>query len=379
MKNKPADVPYCGVRKDVIEKAKPALDAEVLDLLIEFIQDRYTIHTRKDVEKLPSPWTTNPIFQKGKFTNVRREHDRQTKAYIEIIRDQSTTWSELFWNTVIFRMFNHINPFQGETFNINRLTSDVTRDDYLDEIRHRFERLEKNGVPLFTNAFNTGGLKQSLAVPEQLCAVGEAVCIVDGREYRYKDYRSDFARGALQSSDFEPSMPMRVIRYIASLASQFDLAVEVVRAKRQDTVLRLLEENVRGLSRFLSYQVFVDLTYSDAFPFSENEFTRSGPGCDSGLDLLFSDKGGMTYEECLFWLRDNQKQVFSQIDFNTLMYDLPEYDRCMNVMSLENCFCELQKYERAHRAIQRGEEPRFKVSTKGLVSKPTDETTNSLW
>ena len=71
-----------------------------------------------------------------------------------------------------------------------------------------------------------------------------------------------------------------------------------------------------------------------------------------GLGFLFTDKDGMTDEECLFWVRDNIGESFKTIlgkpwDPYKLFSDLPEADRCLNVMSLENCFCELSKYIRA--------------------------------
>jgi hypothetical protein len=110
-------------------------------------------------------------------------------------------------------------------------------------------------------------------------------------------------------------------------------------------------KNYKGIGGFLAYQIAVDFTYIDEFPFSENEFTIAGPGCKQGLDRLFVDRDGMTYEECLFWIRDNWTELINKhrIQWNPdeIFTDLPDYDRCMNVMSLENCFCELSKYERA--------------------------------
>ena len=87
------------------------------------------------------------------------------------------------------------------------------------------------------------------------------------------------------------------------------------------------------------------MTYIKEFPFSENEFVVAGPGCKKGLDYIFKDYDGMTSEEALFWLRDNIDFVFSW-DPKALFSDLPEHDRCLNIMSLENCMCELAKYIR---------------------------------
>jgi hypothetical protein len=53
----------------------------------------------------------------------------------------------------------------------------------------------------------------------------------------------------------------------------------------------------------------------------------------------------LTFDELLFWLRDNCP--ITREECMELMVDLPEEDRYMNLMSLENCMCELSKYIRA--------------------------------
>ena len=71
----------------------------------------------------------------------------------------------------------------------------------------------------------------------------------------------------------------------------------------------------------------------------------------------------MNYAECMFWLRDAINNypisLFSADDLSEfddgfpvyepmrLFSDLPKYDRKMNVMSIENCMCELSKYIKA--------------------------------
>ncbi len=376
MLTKRSDTPYCGVSESRIKEANPTLSIEVLAHLKTFIRDRYDIHFKKDVQLLPPPWTDNVVLQKGKFTNVRREHDRQTKNYVALTQE-CTSWYQKFWNTVLFRMFNHANPFAGEPFDIHRLVSD---DKYVENIRARFTKMEQEGVALFTNAFNTGGLKQSLGVPEGLVD-SKYIQLDNGDRLDYRQNIEKFRSGELKCKAYEPNMGMRIIRAVRHYAGSTlkSLHDDVFNAQDQKAAYELLNSGIRGLSRFLAYQIFVDLTYQPEFPFSENEFTVSGPGCDAGLDLLFTDRDGMTYEECLFWLRDNSAALFHDIDFNELMFDLQPHDRCMNVMSLENCFCELQKYIRARNAIDRGEAPKFKVTTARLETPPTTKQENSLW
>jgi hypothetical protein len=114
----------------------------------------------------------------------------------------------------------------------------------------------------------------------------------------------------------------------------------------------------------LAYQVFVDLTYIPEFSFSENEFVICGPGCQKGIDTLVRDRAGLSYSEFLFWLRDNQHEMFGPLGYDptTLFEDLPPHDRTLNVMSLENCMCELTKYVKAVRGHGR---PRQRYQSPG--------------
>lgn len=380
MKNKIMDQPYCGVRPEFIKNAVPTLDHVVLGYMKEFIQDRYEIHIKKDVQGLPAPWTTNPIFLDVKFTNVRREHDRQTKEYMEIIGSANISWFDKFWNSIMFRMFNISTIWRecngGRPFDIKGLLDPARQED----LRQEITTLISMGKPVFTNAFNTGGLKQSLALPDydvDTCMDQRRgtlqVTLEDGSKVDYKSNRERLLSGEIKAKEFEPFMPMRIIRYVAHAANNLmpNLHNDVMNADhQQEAYLRMMF--IRGFSRFLAYQSFVDLTYCKEFEFSENEFTVSGPGCDAGIDKLFVDRGGMSPAECVFWLRDNQ-HVFG-IDFDALMWDLEPEDRHMNVMSLENTFCEISKYVRCKEAMQAGKKPRGKVSTAKLISSSTHTT-----
>ena len=190
-----------------------------------------------------------------------------------------------------------------------------------EQYRHLFEEAisaDPHRV-FFTGAFNTGGLKRAL------------------KWYLPKDTPDN-------------SMEMRVMSFVKYLLNS-TMIDDIKAAKTQQEVFKTLS-SCMGIGEFLGYQMFVDMTYIPEFPFSENEFTVAGPGCKIGLDYLFEDKDKMTYEECIFWVRDNLERLFNEVlgkgwDCKKIFWDLPEEDRCFNVMSLENCFCELSKYIRA--------------------------------
>lgn len=334
MRNKPNDTLYCGVREYKIKTAQPVLNEESLNYLYRFITRRYKIHLRKDVWGKKPPWTKDEVLQEFRFTNVRREHDRETKWLIEhVTSNPDVSYEDKLLNCILFRLFN-----KHETSELISMPIKFSEDWDPEWYRALFEakKVEDPHVKFFTGAFNTGGLKRAL------------------KWYLPKD-------------DPNNSMEMRVMHFMRYLLDQnITYYLTGPDAETQEDVFNCLQ-NFMGIGEFLGYQMFVDMTYIKEFPFSENEFTVAGPGCKMGLNYLFEDRDGMTYEECLFWLRDNLSRVCLEIlgktlDPESLFVDLPKFDRCFNVMSLENCFCELSKYIRAKTDTGR---PRKKYRPKG--------------
>lgn len=351
MRTKKRDKPYCGVRKDIILTANPTLDWDAVHHFKDFVIDRYRIHKRKDVKQLPAPWTTNPILKEYKFTNVRREHDRQTRYLIEnITNNPELTLEDKIVNSFLFRSWNNWAtlkdfgfPYKAEMLYNPRLKEKVR------PLYKSLSKLESDRL-WYNNAYNQGGTKHAWKFPAG-----------DGYQRAYKESE------AKKYKDWEPDIPLRPFHVGVWLGKQH-IVEQLLKAKDQQEAFDIIR-SVRGFADFLAYQVFVDLTYIKEFPFSENEFTIAGPGCKKGLDYIFLDRAGMTYEECIFWLRDYinlpSRSLFScrqlydyekrvglkhkKYEPDKLFYDLPHYDRCMNVMSLENCMCELSKYLRTVR------------------------------
>lgn len=316
MKTKPADTPYCGVRKSYIQNmAQPVIDDTTLLYLYQFIQRRYKIHIRKDIAKKDPPWTKDRILQQYRFTNIRREHDKESKWVIKhITSNPELSYEDKLLNVILFRLYNKHETAEliSMPFKFSE-TPDWNPEWY----RSLFEvaMVEDPKRVFFTAAFHTVGMKNALKN-------------VTGESYA----------------------PMRILKFIKILIND-GLVDDIKACTNQQEVYQTLTD-YNGIGRFLAYQFYVDMTYIAEFPFSENEFTVAGPGCRHGLDMLFLRKDGMTYEECLFWLRDNLDDLFinrlkKPWNPQELFSDLPEEDRYMNVMSLENCFCELFKYIKA--------------------------------
>lgn len=317
MKHKQNDIPYLGCREDKILAAQPTLNLENFRHLHRWIVDRYAVHIRKDVEKLPAPWTDNPIIQEFRFTNVRREHDKETKWVIENVCKADMTVANKWMNLILFRMVNksktceHFMPIDFDRVDWEKINNYVMTapDDYV----------------MFTNAFKTSGVKGAAAK-----ALG---------------HTSAF-------KDKEHGVPplISVIQYCQSIYEKGDLINAICSCNNAQQVFQALQ-GVPGIGYFLAYQIFVDYTYCPESPWSENEFVVAGPGARRGLDCVFANRDGMTYEESLFWLRDNWQTIcdWLQLPWNPdqIFVDLDPEDRYMNVMSLQNCHCEISKYIRA--------------------------------
>lgn len=331
MNTKKHDKPYCGVREEVIASVRPLISKRNFRLLLEFIRDRYEVHTNKDVEQIPKPWTDNPVLQQYKFTNIRREHDRQSKMYINGVAEcNDLTLNEKILNAFMFRAWNNYDTFVtlGGPFSMNDILSGEAMQKAR-KIVHSVDKQDSNHL-WFNSAYNQGSMKGVWRFP-------------DGSGFKVRLSEEEAAK----KLGFEPCMPLRMF-YLAKYVIDNHIIDKLLYSEDQKEAYEVIR-SVPGFAAFMAYQVFVDLTYIPEFKFSENEFTMAGPGCKKGLDYIFSDAKGMTPEECLFWLRDNFDRLNAQfpeigLDINKLMYDLPKWDRRMNVMSLENCMCELSKY-----------------------------------
>lgn len=360
MRTKERDIPYCGVRYKVIKKANPVLNEQNTAHLMQFIIDRYGIYYAKDVLKLPAPWTKNPILSTYKFTNIFRENDRVSKALIKnVSKNKGLSLEDKVANTFLFRSWN--NPYTFEDFGGPWAAEEIYNGLSLKEaVRPTYKTLaeQEPDRKWWSAAYNQGSTKSV---------------------WKYTDGK--FRKGVTEG--VEPDIPLRIF-HIGPWLHELNIFERIMSAKNQKEVYEIIKE-IPSFASFLAYQVFVDLTYIKDFPFSENEFTIAGPGCKRGLSLVFDDADGMTPEECLFWLRDNMDEMFTGLTYGdclpegyvwdpkTLFNDRPEYDRYINVMSLENCFCELSKYIRTYNGTGR---PKVKYKP---TKEPESHSRISLW
>ena len=376
MQNKERDIPYCGVNNDKIKNANPIINIEELKIHHLYLTERHEIYKKKEILKLPrSEWTDDEVFKVYKFTNIRRELDRESRWLVgNISTNDSLDLDEKILFSILFRTWNKGDNFEK----LDLLKSDIkniTSDD-ISGIGNHIKILNNIDPKYswFTSAFNTGGIRGTWAIPEKrisessnntkmmniIDSSGEFVGSMTWKEA--KKYIKEHSSDGLRIEGVEETVlrPLFLVKY----CSEIKIFESILRCETaKEVYLQLL--SIPGIGKFLAYQIFVDLTYIPEFPFSENEFVVSGPGCDRGINMIFADKDGMTPEECLFWYRDNIKELWESNGlryYPEILFDhLPEYDRVYNVMMLENSFCEHQKNSKVRKGTGR---PKVKYKEK---------------
>lgn len=237
MKTKDRDIPYCGVRQKVIEKAHPMLDEEVMAHLRNFIIERYNIYVKKEIMKMPAPWTKNPILAKYRFTNVFRELDYVTKSLINgVSKVESLPFEDRFLNTILFRLWNNPDTFfdLGGPWTKEEIYNGLELKEKVRPVYRELAQKDPNRL-WWSAAYNQGATKSVWKYPtgDGLKRTGE--------------------------KDLEPDIPLRVF-HLGPYLKEHNIFKRCIRAKDQKACYEVLL-TIPAFASFIAYQVFVDLTY----------------------------------------------------------------------------------------------------------------------
>ena len=145
----------------------------VYDAFWRFAAERQSVMYRR-IQGFPHPWTIDPIIGEYKFTNPYRAADRVSQylirdvmhlggqaAYSDPNMQDLFTPDEVFFRTIIFKMFNRIDTWQW--LNVDVVGPTITSYDlYIGHCNHVLKRLVDNGVPVYTSAYMTPSPPQSM-------------------------------------------------------------------------------------------------------------------------------------------------------------------------------------------------------------------------
>ncbi|MBN6040065.1 nucleotide kinase domain-containing protein [Amycolatopsis sp. 195334CR] len=103
-----------------------------------------------------------------------------------------------------------------------------------------------------------------------------------------------------------------------------------------------------GIGDFLAFQFAIDLNYSSALDFSENQFVVAGPGARDGIRKCFGAGARGIEDTVISYMTDTQEEHFARLG---LRFDFLG-GRRLHLIDCQNLFCEVDKYARvAHPQI----------------------------
>lgn len=270
----------------------------VYDSYWYFAAERQAMYERRLADPY-GPWASDPILSSYRFTNSFRAADRVSQYLIREVQyrpDRSQAPAELFFRTLLFKLFNRIETW---------------------------ELMERSHGPLAWQSVDLGGLEATLT--------------------------SAHARGTriYSAAYIMPSPNFGQVRkhanHLALLGKMMDdgLPGKIERARSLADVYALLV-GYPGLGPFLAFQYAIDLNYSSLLDFGEDEFVVAGPGALDGIAKCFADPDRYTPEEIIGHMADCQEREFERqgLTFRGL------FGRRLQLIDCQNIFCEISKYAR---------------------------------
>lgn len=270
----------------------------VFDTYWRFAAERLAMYYRRLADPI-GPCTADPILSGFRFTNTYRAADRVSQYLISEVQagaDRSQDPREVFFRTILFKIFNRIETWEALERRLGPLTWANLDATALDEA---LENLRRRGNSIYSAAY-----------------------IMPSPSYGRTRKHSNHIALLLQM--MKDRLPER-IKQAPSLRTVYELVL-----------------SYPGIGPFLAFQYTIDLNYSSLLDFDEADLVVAGPGALDGISKCFSNTGRATPEDVIYWMTDRQQSEFvrSGLRFDGL------YGRPLQPIDCQNVFCEISKYAR---------------------------------
>lgn len=281
--------------------ACPPKPTKVFDTFWRFAVERQNLFFRRIDKPNASHWTDDPILARHKFTNAYRAADRVSQYLIRnVIYSGDSAPNEVFFRTILFKLFNKIETWELLQAQIGELTWQEYDFRKYDAI---LTKAMANKATIYSAAYIMASGRS---------AFGHA-----------KKHRNHLC---LLEKMMKDRLPDRIKQ-----------------APSMQAVFQTLHEQP-AIGDFLAYQYAIDLNYSTLTDFSENDFVMPGPGSLRGVAKCFSDSGSLSPSDIIRYVTDHQEQELEKRDlkFRTL------WGRPLHLIDVQNLFCEVDKYSRVY-------------------------------
>lgn len=266
-----------------------------LPSLLYFVWEREVVRIVKERGGEP-PYTNDPVIQRYKFTNIRRQDDRVSRWIIDNVIAPNISRKDLWFILLVTRLINW-PPTLEHLINAGILFRPVV-DFEPAEFSQSVENYKAQGRKVYSGAYmvyptkmDPGGVK-SLAIAKHIIAPAAKL-----------NMQMVLAQNSISA-------------FVSALAKSF------------------------GISTFMAGQVAADLTYCPQLGNASDLYSYApiGPGSSKGLNYLL----GRT--EYATWTQGNFNEQLVKIN-NAINIELEITD--LTLHDVQNVMCEFSKYVRA--------------------------------
>lgn len=285
----------------------------VFDTYWYFASQRQEIFMKRVADRDP-PWTDDPILEKHKFTNAYRASDRVSQYLIKsVIYNGKFSIEDTVFRILLFKLFNKIETWELFEDNFGVITYKDFNVRQYSQVLDRAFRCKKT---IYSSAY-----------------------LMPAAPSLRRGTRKHVTHLMLLEKMMEDGLPQRIAD-----------------AKTLKQVYELLLD-YPSIGPFLAYQYAIDLNYSAHLKFSEMEFVVAGPGAKDGIRKCFVSTGGITESELIKWVTERQQEEFVKrgIKFDGL------WGRALQLIDIQNLFCEVDKYARARHPDIKGISGRTRI------------------
>jgi alpha-glutamyl/putrescinyl thymine pyrophosphorylase clade 1 len=276
----------------------PLCPTPVFDAFWTFAAERQAIFTNRRL-RLDSPWTTDPILNSYKFTNVYRASDRVSQFLIRnVIYSGDHDQCDVILRILLFKLFNKIETWQLLEREVGQITASRFSIDLFDRI---LSSALECGQRIYSAAYIMPPGSKAFETPKKHVAHLRLL------DFMLKD----------------------------------NISVKLVDSQSLQGVFNILH-SYPLIGDFLAYQYAIDINYSEIINFPESEFVVAGPGARSGIRKCFANSSAMAEEDIIRLVTELQEQEFAlrRIKFQWLG------GRRLQLIDIQNIFCEIDKYSR---------------------------------
>ncbi|WP_433589064.1 nucleotide kinase domain-containing protein [Pseudomonas koreensis] len=263
----------------------------------------------------------DPIIKKYKFTNCYRALDRTSQFLIkEVIHSNNWSPENTFFRVLLFKVFNKIETWQILEKEFGAIT------------------LETFSPMLFCSALD------------------------HAKKNKEKIYSAAYIMPS-GIKEFGSTKKHENNIMLIELLIKKELHKRIWDIKNLEDVYKALLATPT-LGPFLAFQYSIDLGYSPHSITKEDQFVVAGPGAIRGIEKCFHDIGKNNYRYIIEFMAESQEK-----EFNTLGLEFPYLkNRKLQLIDIQNLFCEVDKYLR----VKRPDLSKYKSRIKQHYTKKTN-------